>query len=127
MSVTLTPSFFAAALNAPARLVVSSMPLMPCCVNLMVVMKVAIDNLLCEKGPCALNSSWPGRIRSAWTLGSLLITDNWSAVAAEVNDFGRLGIFGWFQAQVQKNILPTELAFKGEFGRMDVLASADGN
>src|ERR1700733_96472 len=44
MSVTLTPIFFAAALIAVARFVVSSMPLMPCCVNLIVVMKVAIEN-----------------------------------------------------------------------------------
>src|ERR1022692_4545695 len=43
MSVTLTPSFFAAALIAAARFVVSSMPLMPCWVNLIVVMKVAIE------------------------------------------------------------------------------------
>src|SRR6266851_2835116 len=44
MFVTLTPIFFPAAFSAAARLVVSSMPLIPCCVNLMVVMKVAIEN-----------------------------------------------------------------------------------
>src|SRR5258708_5497891 len=43
MSVTLTPIFFAAAFSAAARFVVSQIALMPCCVNLMVVMKVAID------------------------------------------------------------------------------------
>src|SRR4051794_25785638 len=46
MSVTLTPSFFPAAFTAAARFVVSSMALTPCCVNLMVVIKVAIENLL---------------------------------------------------------------------------------
>src|SRR5262249_22911100 len=42
MSVTLTPSFLALALSAAARLVVSWMSLMPCGVDLRVVMEVGM-------------------------------------------------------------------------------------
>lgn len=43
ISLIFTPIFFPAAFRAAARCVLSSMALMPCCVNLMVVMKVAIE------------------------------------------------------------------------------------
>src|SRR5262245_34571444 len=62
MSVTLTPSFLAAALKAAARLVVSPMPLRPCGVNLIVVMNVAMFRCLqtVEKRPPRPNDQ-PGR------------------------------------------------------------------
>src|SRR5271166_3248361 len=40
---------------------------------------------------------------------SLLVTHDWSAVPAEVNDLGRFGIVGRLQAQVQKDVLSTKL------------------
>ncbi len=56
---------------------------------------------------------------------SLLIPHHWPTTAIEFNDFGRLGIFRWFQAQVQKNLLSVKLSFEGLFRRMVRLTGAD--
>src|SRR5262249_24933497 len=66
-------------------------------------------------------------IAAAGTSRSPLVTHHRPAVATEVNDFRRLGVFRRLQAQVQENILPTEPALEGQFGGLSRLARADAH
>src|SRR6266481_1955362 len=78
MPETLTPIFLAVALNVSARLQVSWTALIPCSVNCMVVMKVAIGTFPPQRDDCrrGIVSPLPGPgVRWLWAgVGLVLVT-----------------------------------------------------
>jgi hypothetical protein len=59
--------------------------------------------------------------------GSLLVTHDRPAIAAEIKNFGRFSVFGRLKAQVQENPLPMKPALEGQCGGMNVLTGAEAH
>src|SRR5262249_9786153 len=58
---------------------------------------------------------------------SRFVTYNGAIIATDINNLRRLRVFGWLKADMQKNVVTAELAFKSHFRGMGKLTGAEAH